>query len=315
MKAVTITDLGGVDRLHYGDIPAPEASSSQVLVRVRACSVNRLDIFTREGSHGTRLRPSGVPGLDIAGDVVQAPAGSTFEVGDRVMGVASSGAYAEYAVASPDRLAPIPPSLTFEEAAAVPTAFCAAWHCIMCKAKLQLGETVLVIAGGSGVGSAAIQIARAASARVITTVGAQEKVEKALSLGADAVIVHYQEDIRQRVMELTDGEGVDLVYDHVGQATWEKSFNSLKVGGRYVTNGVTSGHMAAIHLGRLWTRDLSVLGTSMRVEEDLQRVVELVGRGLFHPVIDRELPLSEAQQAHSIVESGRFFGKIVLRVD
>jgi NADPH:quinone reductase-like Zn-dependent oxidoreductase len=315
MKAAFITEPGPVENLVFGESPNPEPGAGQVLVQVRAASVNRVDVFTREGSHGTRARPRHVPGLDLAGDVVargiDAP---RFEVGGRVMGTGAGGTYAELAVAEESNLVSIPEGLSYEEAAAAPTAFCAGWHCLVCKAGLQVGETVLVLAGGSGVGSAAVQIAKSASARVITTVGSDAKVEKAKAIGADEVIVRTREDVTARVQQLTGGEGVDLVYDHVGQATWESSIASLKVGGRYVTNGVTSGHLAQIHLGRLWTRDLSVLGTTMRVSEDLGTVTDLIGRGVLKPVIDRVVPLEEASRAHAVLESDEFFGKVVLRV-
>ena len=298
MKAAYITEPGPADNLVYGDLPDPEPSIGQVLVRVHAASVNRVDVFTREGSHGTRARPRHVPGLDIAGEVVAVgPNAARFKTGDRVMGTAAGGAYAQLAVAAETNLAEIPKNLTGEEAAAMPTAFCAAWHCLVCKAGLKLGDTVLVLAAGSGVGSAAIQIAKSSSARVLTTVGADSKVDRAREIGADEVIVHTREDIVERVRALTDNQGADLVYDHVGQATWEASFAALGVGGRYVTNGVTSGHLAQIHLGRLWTRDLSILGTTMRVPEDIATVVDLAGRGVLKPVIDRVLPLKDAARA------------------
>jgi NADPH:quinone reductase-like Zn-dependent oxidoreductase len=316
VKAAFITEPGPIENLVYGDLPDPEPSAEQVLVRVRAASVNRVDVFTREGSHGTKARFQHVPGLDLAGDVVgRGVDAARFQIGDRVMGTGTGGSYAQYAVAAEANLALIPEHLTYELAAAAPTAFCAAWHCLVCKASLGLGETVLVLAGGSGVGSAAIQIAKAASARVITTVGSDAKVDKARALGADHVILRKREDVAARARELTGGAGVDLVYDHVGQDTWDVSIASLKVGGRYVTNGVTSGHLAQIHLGRLWTRDLSVLGTTMRVPEDLGKVTEMIGRGVLNPVIDQVVPLEEAGRAHAILESNEFFGKVVLRVD
>ena len=317
MKAAYITEPGPPENLVYGDAPDPPApSAGQVLVRVRAASVNRVDVFTREGSHGTRARPRHIPGLDLAGEIVAVgPDAGRFEAGDRVMGTGSGGTYAQLALAAESNLAKVPEGLTDEEAAAVPTAFCAAWHCLVCKAGLKLGDTVLVLAGGSGVGSAAVQIAKSASARVLTTVGTDAKAARAREIGADEVIVHTREDIAERARALTGNQGVDLVYDHVGQATWEASFASLGTGGRYVTNGVTSGHLAQLHLGRMWTRDLSILGTTMRVPEDIATVTELVGRGVLRPVIDRVLPLEDAARAHEVLESNEFFGKVVLRVD
>ena len=314
MKAAFITEAGGVENLRYGDIPEPVPTADQLLIRVEAASVNRVDLFMREGSHGARPRPGQVPGLDLAGEVTEAGDNVTsFKAGDKVMGLGSGGTYAEYAVAMPQNLVLIPEGLTFEEAAAIPTAYCAAWHCLMCKAHLEVGEVVLILAAGSGVGSAAIQIANATSARVITTVGRDDKIAKAKAIGADEVIDRTREDYAERAKELTGGQGVDLVYDHVGQATFETSIASLKQGGRYVTNGVTSGHLAQIHLGRLWTRDLSVLGTTMRVPEDLGTIAKLVERQILHANIDRILPLANASEAHAILESNDFFGKIVLR--
>ena len=208
----------------------------------------------------------------------------------------------------------MPDWLSFEEAAAIPVAFSTAWHMLLCKAQLQMGEDVLVMAGGSGVGSAAIQIAKKAGARVITTASSDEKLDKARALGADEGINYSREDFGQRVRELTEGQGVDVVLEHIGSPVWEGCFASLKRGGRFVICGVTAGHMVELHLGQLWTRDLTLIGTGQRPREDFGKIMRMVERKELRGVVDRVMPLEEAVEAHRIMEESSFFGKIVLRV-
>lgn len=315
MKAVYINEQGGLDTLIYGDLPEPEIGPGEVLVRVRACALNRVDVFTREGSHGVRRTGPSVLGLDFAGDVAALGGAVTqFQVGQRVMGVGTGGTYAEYARASADRVQPIPEGIPYEEAAGVPTVFCTVWRMLVRKAHIAPGEDVLVMAGGSGVGSAAIQVCKLHGARVFTTASTDDKLEKARGLGADVGINYRQEDFAKRVLELTGGEGVDIVFEHIGTPVWEQCFASLKRGGRLVTCGVTAGHMVQLHLGRLWTRDLSLLGSQMRPQEDLATVVKLLARRQIRGVIHAVYPLAEAARAHQMLEENSFFGKVVLSV-
>ena len=316
MKAAYITETGDPDVLTYGDLPEPTlASPNDVLVHVHATSLNRRDIFAREGSHGTRpTRFPYIPGLDLAGEVLAAGSAVTrFKPGDRVMGE-GSGTYAEVARGRDDSLALMPASLSYEEAAAIPTVFSAAYHMLICRSHLGVGETMLVMAGGSGVGSAAIQIGAAMSARIITTASSQQKLERAKNLGAHIGINYKDEDFAARVREETGGEGVDLVFEHIGTPVWEGCFASLKRGGRLVTCGVTAGHLVTLHLGQLWTRDLTLIGTAQRPAEDIADIVRLVSQGTFRGVVDSVLPLEAAMEAHRRLEASDFFGKIVLSI-
>ena len=230
MKAVYISEYGGPDKLVYGDAPEPQIGREQVLVRVRACALNRREMFVREGSHGTRTSLPLVLGMEGAGEVVQVGDGvPNFRVGDRVLG-GMPGAYAEYARSHYMDLYPIPNGMSFEEASSIYVSFATAWHLLMCKARIAMGQDVLVMAGGSGVGIAAIQIAKLASCRVLTTAGTDEKLQKAERMGADAGINYKTEDMAARVRELTDGQGVDVVLDHIGASVWEQCFASIKTG-------------------------------------------------------------------------------------
>ncbi|MSQ14271.1 MAG: hypothetical protein EXR50_00180 [Dehalococcoidia bacterium] len=316
MKAVFVVEQGGPESLVIGDLPEPEIGPDEVLVRVRAAALNRRDIFYREGSHG--LKANELPfiiGLDMAGEV--AAVGSVvrgFKIGDRVMGEAIAGAYAEYARCHPAELALIPEWLSYEEAAAIPVVFCTSWHMLLCKAGLSLGETALIMAGGSGLGSAGIQIAKRAGAAVITTAGSADKLERALALGADYGINYKEEDLAQRVKEITNGRGVDVVLEHIGTPVWEGCFASMANGGRFVICGVSAGHRVQLHLGQLWTRELTLYGTRQAPREDLAKVAELVAQKTFKAVVDRVFPLEEVAEAHKLMESDMFFGKIVLKV-
>jgi NADPH:quinone reductase-like Zn-dependent oxidoreductase len=206
----------------------------------------------------------------------------------------------------------MPENLTFEQAAAFPLTFLTAWHMLITRAGLKPGERVLVVAAGSGVGVAAVQIAKLAGAFVIATAGTDEKCEKAKALGADAVINHNREDIAEKVRELTNGRGVDVVFEHVGPAVFEQCLRSLAKGGRLVTCGATTGPTASFEIRFLFSRQLSIIGSMMGRTSELLTIVRLVGEGKLKPVIDRIFPLAEAAKAHEVLESRNFFGKLVL---
>jgi NADPH:quinone reductase-like Zn-dependent oxidoreductase len=208
---------------------------------------------------------------------------------------------------------PIPGNLSFEEAAAIPLVFLTAWHMLFNRARLCPAETVLVIAGGSGVGSAAIQIAKAAGARVIATAGSEPKLAKARELGADETLLHTGEFARE-VKKLTGGRGVDVVFEHVGAATWDQSVFSLKPGGRLVTCGATTGFESKLNINYLFSRQLSILGSFMGFKSDLFAALELFKRGMLKPVIDTVFPLDRAADAHRRLENREQFGKVVLSV-
>ncbi len=342
MKAIVFHQHGGPEVLHYTDVPEPKLHPNEVLVRVRACAVNHLDLWVRRGLPGVSIPLPHIPGSDVSGEIARVGEHvARVKVGDKVVlapGVACSrcvhclagrdnqcreftnlgymidGGCAEFVRCPEVNCFPMPANLSFEEAAAVPLVFQTAWHMLVTRAGLQPGEEVLVVAAGSGVGSAAIQIAKFLGARVIATAGSDEKLAKARQLGADEVIHHGVHKINEEVKRLTHRRGVDVVFEHVGTATWEQSVASLAPGGRLVTCGATTGFDAKIDIRFLFSRQLSLLGSYMGTKDELNTVLKLVGQGRLRPVIDRVLPLASCAEAHAILEHRKHFGKIVLTV-
>ncbi|MCS7263243.1 MAG: zinc-binding dehydrogenase [Armatimonadetes bacterium] len=340
MKASAIVAHGGFEGLRYIDLPDPQPSQKEVVIRVCACALNHLDIWLRKGIPAYRLELPHVPGSDVAGEVVAVGDGVTnVKVGDKVIvnpnltcgecewcrmgedsmcdsfgifGAKCWGGYAEYAKVPARNLIPMPENLTFEQAAAFPLTFLTAWHMLITRAGLKPSERVLVVAAGSGVGVAAIQIAKLAGAFVIATAGTDEKCERAKALGADAVINHSRENIAERVKILTDGRGVDLVFEHVGHEVFERCLASLAKGGRLVTCGATTRPTASFDIRFLFSRQLSIIGSMMGRTSELLTIVRLVSEGKLKPVIDKTFPLSEAVKAQEVLESRNFFGKLVL---
>jgi len=337
MKAVRFHEHGGPEVLRYEDAPDPIAPPGWVVVRVRACALNRLDIWQRTGLENVKIPLPHISGADIAGDIVGDD--GPFPAGTRVMvqpglscgrcerclssddsscaqydvlGYQSNGGYAELVAVPAANLIPLPPQIDFVTAAAFPLVFLTAWHMLVVKARLASSDTVLVLAAGSGVGHAAIQIAKAFRARVIATAGGERKLALARTLGADEVVDHYRDDVVRQVRSFTGGRGADVVVEHVGAATWDKSLRSLARGGRLVTCGATSGHQSQLDLRHLFARQLSLLGSYMGAKIDLLRASDLFFRGVLKPVIDSTYPLSEIAQAHRRMEGAEHFGKIVL---
>jgi 2-desacetyl-2-hydroxyethyl bacteriochlorophyllide A dehydrogenase len=341
MKAVILERHGGPDVLRVAEMPEPAIGDRDVLVRVRAVALNHLDLWVRGGLPGRSVAFPHIPGSDIAGEIVKIGAAVTnVKVGERVLlapGVSCGqceacisgrdnfcadyalfgrqifGGYAQFVRSPAVNAIPIPGNLSFEEAAAIPLVFLTAWHMLFDRARLRPAETVLVIAGGSGVGSAAIQIAKASGARVIATAGTELKLAKARELGADDTLLHAGEFARD-VKKLTAGRGVDVVFEHVGAATWDQSVFSLKPGGRLVTCGATTGFESKININYLFSRQLSILGSFMGFKSDLFAALELFRRGLLKPVIDTVMPLDCAADAHRHLENRQQFGKVVLSV-
>jgi NADPH:quinone reductase-like Zn-dependent oxidoreductase len=342
MKAIVYSEHGGPEVLKYTDAAEPEIDASEVLVRVRACALNHLDLFLRSGLPGIKIPLPHVPGSDIAGEVAKIGAKvKNVKVGERVMlqpgiscgqceqclagednkcryytlfGQMVDGGCAEYVKSPAVNVVRMPEKMSFEEAAAFPLVSITAWHMVITRAQLKPSETVLVLAVGSGVGSAAIQIAKASGARVIGTAGTKEKVLKGKELGADSMILHSENSISEEVKKMTNRRGVDVVVEHVGQATWDESIRSLAFGGRLVTCGATTGYDAKIDLRYLFTRQFSLLGSFMGSKADLFSALELYRRGLLKPVIDAVVPLEKCAEAHTRLEHREQFGKIVLRV-
>lgn len=321
MRAAFHTRQGGPDVLRVGELPDPTPGPTDVLIRVKAAALDRVDVYWREGSHGMRITPPHIGGRDMAGTVV-AVGDDVRRVypelvpGVDVVAIGRRGAHAELAVAPAVWTLPLPGGCSYEQAAAIPTAGRSAYDALVNRAAIRPGEDVLVFAGGSGVGSFGIQIARAAGCRVITTVGRPEKRSRSLELGAVGVIDHYREDVVTRVRQLTEGAGVHVVLDHVGAPVFADAIRALRPYGRYVTTGVTAGHLAELHLGRVFENGLSVLGVGrpdeQRVRQVLTELYRLVEQGSVSPVVHEVLPFEQIADAHRLMESSDFFGKIVL---
>ena len=346
MKAVYITEHGAPDALVYGELPEPAPGANDALIRVRACALNRLDAYTRAGGRGTRLRFNGNPhvlGGDVAGDVVQIGSEvSQISAGDRVvvnpritcrqcrfclageeelcrsagmLGSTISGGYAEYVSVPAANVVPIPDSLSYVQAASLPTVFLPCWTILIRKAQLRPWETLLIPSASSGVGTAAIQVAKnVIGARVIATTSSEDKARKARELGADEVINYATEDIADRVSEITGGQGVEVVLDHVGADFYPAAMRSLAMGGRYGICGVTSGYRAELQMGLMFLRYHTVFGVFMGRKDDLRQIVDLAGRGVIRGIIHRAYPLQDAAEAHRDLEALNFFGKLVLEV-
>jgi len=340
MKAARHHQHGGPDVLVYEDIPEPKIRPDQILVRVRACALNHLDLFVRAGIPGIKIPMPHILGSDIAGEVVQAG-----ELCERVQpgwrvalspglscrqcdqcvsgndnlcrryalfGYAVDGGNAELVAAPEYSAIRIPDDFTFEEAAAAPLVFLTAWHMLMARARLQPGEDVLVLSASSGVGSAAIQIAKMFQCRVIATAGGDAKLAKARELGADHAIDHYRQNISAEVRRITEKRGVDVVFEHVGVATWQRSLESLAPAGRLVTCGATTGYDAGIDLRFLFSKQWSLLGSFMGTMGELRQVLQFVFRRQLKPVIDRVYPLAEIRAAHERLEKKEQFGKVIV---
>jgi NADPH:quinone reductase-like Zn-dependent oxidoreductase len=338
MKAIRIHEFGGPEVLRYEDVADPKPRKDQVLVRVRACAMNHLDLWVRKGLPGVKLPH--IPGSDVAGEIVDVgeyvPG---FKPGQRVLlapmhfcnrctkcvaglqnqcpeftvlGNAVDGGDCELIAVPAVNIIPIPDKLDFNQAASVPLVFLTAWHMLVGRAGIRPGHTVLVLGASSGVGIAAIQIAKLFHARVISTAGDERKMQKGRELGADHVINHYQQKISEEVRKITNKEGCDIVLEHVGVATWDESTKSLKPGGTLVTCGATSGPQVGIELRFLFTRHLSLLGSYMGTMGELHEVLGHVFAGRLKPVIDRTFALKDIRAAHEYMEKSQMFGKIVL---
>jgi len=338
MKAVRIHQFGGPEVLTYEDVPDPQPRKDEVLVRVRACSLNHLDIWVRKGLPGVKLPH--ILGSDVAGEVVEVGEYvSAFKAGQRVLlapmhycrhcekcvagqqnlcrsftvlGNGVDGGDCELIAVPASNVIPIPDSLDFNQAASVPLVFVTAWHMLVGRAGIRPGQTVLVLGASSGVGIAAIQIAKFFHCRVITTAGDEAKLAKGRELGADYGINHYQQKISDEVRKITNKEGVDIVVEHVGAATWDESIKSLKSGGTLVTCGATTGPSVGIDLRHLFARQLTLLGSYMGTMGELHEVLRHVFAERLKPVVDRVFPLSELRAAHEYLEKSQMFGKVIV---
>ncbi|MGA8216661.1 MAG: zinc-binding dehydrogenase [Candidatus Sulfotelmatobacter sp.] len=338
MKAVRIHQFGGPEVLTYEEVADPRPRKDQVLVRVRACALNHLDVWVRKGLPGVKLPH--ILGSDVAGEIAEVGEYvGGFKAGQRVLlapmhycghcekcvaglqnqcraftvlGNGVDGGDCELIAVPAANVIPIPDSLDFNQAASVPLVFLTAWHMLVGRAGIRPGQTVLVLGAGSGVGIAAIQIAKFFHCRVITTAGDESKLAKSRELGADYGINHYQQKISEEVRKITNKEGVDIVVEHVGAATWDESVKSLKTGGALVTCGATTGQNVGLDLRHLFSRQLTLLGSYMGTMGELHDVLWHVFAGRLKPVVDRVFPLSELRAAHERLEKSQMFGKIVV---
>jgi NADPH:quinone reductase-like Zn-dependent oxidoreductase len=343
MKAIRFHGHGGPEVLQWEDAAEPAVRGNEVLVRVKACALNHLDLWVRRGLPNVQIPLPHIPGSDVAGEVAKVGADVTsVKVGQKVvlapgvtcgkcaacltgkdnkcrqftnLGYMIDGGCAEFVKCPEVNCLAYPENLSWEEAAAVPLVFQTAWHMLIGRAEMQPGEDVLILGAGSGVGSAAIQIARFFGARVIATAGTDAKLAKARELGADFTINHKTQKIRDEVRRITNKKGVDVVFEHVGTATWDESVASLALAGRLVTCGATAGFDAKIDLRFLFSRQLSLLGSYMGTKSELITVMKLVAAGRLKPIVDRVFPLTDARAAHEYLESGGQFGKVLLRVE
>jgi NADPH:quinone reductase-like Zn-dependent oxidoreductase len=317
VKAIRIHEDGGPEVLRYEDAPDPEPGNGDVLVELRAASLNHLDIWVRKGLPSVpKPRILGADGAGvIAGTDERVVINPGIEHDGRisVVGEHMNGTHAELIAVPRDYVHPIPGDLSFEEAAAFPLVFETAYRMLVTKARLQPDEWVLVWGIGGGVATAAMAIAKALGARVIATSSSDAKLSRARELGADETVNHETEDVAARVKEVTGG-GAHVVVEHVGEATWSRSLNAARQEGRIVVCGATSGPNPPAALHRVWWKQLAILGSTMGTRADFQGAYDLIAAGKARPVVDEVFPLAEARAAHERLEAGEQLGKIVLRI-
>ena len=339
MKAVVFHAQGGIDKLCYEEVPDPTISASEILVKVCACAVNHLDIRARRDRPEVQPFPH-ILGSDISGEVVEVGADvRNVAIGDNVvlspcipcsecvdclngdenlcdaqilLGFQTNGGYAQYVKAPAQNSIVFSSRLSYHEAAAIPMAYLTAWHMLVSRAKVRPGEDLLILSAGSGVGSAGLQIAKLCGARVFVTASTDEKLERARKMGADFTINYTTVDFGETIREETGGRGVDVVFEHVGAATWDKSIACLAKKGRLVSCGVTTGNIGEIDIRKMYQKQWTIMGSALGTTSELRAIVRLVEQGKLNPTIDRVLPLREAAEAHRIIEARENFGKICL---
>jgi len=318
MKAVRIHEDGGPEVLRYEDAPAPSPGPGEVLVQLRAASLNHLDLWIRMGLPSV-LKPRilGADGAGVLANGERVVINPGLEHADgriTVVGEHMDGTHAELVAVPSENVYPIPDDLSFEDAAAFPLVFETAYRMLVTKAALEAGEWILIWGIGGGVGTAAFQIAKALGAQTIVTSSSDAKLERARGLGAAAVVNHDSGDVVEAVMEATEGRGADVVVEHVGEATWQRSLQAARQAGRIVVCGATTGPNPPAALHRIWWKQLTIYGSTMGTKADFEGAYELVASGRAKPIVDRVFPLADARAAHEYLESGAQFGKVVLSI-
>jgi alcohol dehydrogenase len=306
-----------------GDYPKPTLQAGDVLISVKACALNHLDIFVRRGIPGRTLPLPHISGGDIAGIVAELGEGvDNVKVGDRVLidplvhgealGEDLTGGLAEFVKVPAANCIPLPEGMTFEDAAALPIAYGTAWRMLITRGQLRASETILVLGASGGVGTAAVQIAKVAGATVIAAAGSDEKLEKLRELGADYLLNYNKVDFSREAWYLTGKKGVDVVVDYTGKDTWHGSIRCCRRGGRILTCGATTGYEAVTDLRYVWTKEINIMGSNAWERRDLEILLQMVQQGKLKPIIDRVMPLEEIREAHRIIEEREVFGKVVM---
>ena len=340
MKAIRFHEHGGRQVLRYESVPDPAPRQTEVLLRVKAVALNHLDVWLRTGLPGMAVPLPKIGGCDIAGEVAAVGSlCSRIAVGQRILvspgiscgqcaaclrgadnlcrafkvigGYAMDGGCADFVCVPEVNCIPVPDSLDYQGAAAVPVTFVTAWNMLVRQARVAAGEDVLVMGAGSGVGTAAVQVAKLFGARVIAVAGTEEKLAKAKALGADEEIDYARQDLGQEIRRLTGKRGADVVFEHVGGATWQKLIPNI-ASGRLVTCGASAGYEGSVDIRYLFSKSISILGAFLGTKADMLTVVGHLARGCLRPVIDRTLPLAECAEGHRLLEERAVFGKVVL---
>ncbi|RKU31096.1 alcohol dehydrogenase [Candidatus Poribacteria bacterium] len=345
MKAVAFLEQGEIEVLQYQELDNPPLGNDEILVKVKACAVNYLDIHARRDRPEIKqkLEETGTPhilGSDIAGEIADISGNQPhLKIGDRILlapcipcgvcsdcvrgyenlcdtqellGFQTNGGYAEYVKAPAKNAIPITDTLSFIEASALPIAYLTAWHMLITRAQLSAGDDILILGSGGSVGSAGLQIAKLVGARIFATASTQEKLERAKQHGADVTINYKDVDFSEVILEETNGRGVDVVLEHVGAATWEQSISSLAKNGRLVSCGVTTGNIGEINIRKMYQKQLTIMGSALGTTKELRQLVHLAEQRRLIPIIDSTLPLKHAAKAHQLLESRRNFGKVCL---
>jgi alcohol dehydrogenase len=323
MKAMVIKAQGGLENLVYDEWPDPVARAKDVIVRVRACGLNHLDIFVRKGMPGFPVPMPFISGADIAGEICALGSEVTdWKIGDRVvvqpvtadgmMGEEVPGGMAELARVPTENLLRIPDDVSFEAAAALPVAYGTAMRMLVTRGKLKAGEKILILGASGGVGTAAVQIAKMIGAEVIAAAGDDEKLQKLRELGADHLINYKTQDFSKETWRISGKKGVDVVVNYTGGDTYVPSLRTLKRHGRLLTCGATAGFDPKTDLRFIWVRELEIIGCNGWTKEDIATLLDYVAKGRIKPVISHVLPLSQGREAEWLLEQRAVFGKVLL---
>ncbi|MEC2056299.1 NAD(P)H-quinone oxidoreductase [Peribacillus psychrosaccharolyticus] len=324
MKAVIVNQPGSAEQLQIQDFEKPKLQPGEILIHVKAAAINRTDILSREGKAGYMSNP--ILGIEVSGEVVEAAPGVTLTAGTRVMGLVNGGGYAEYVTMPADRAIVVPDTLSFEEAAAIPEVFLTAYQTLFWLGQLKDDDTVLIHAGGSGVGSAAIQLAKQMTkAKIIVTAGSEEKLAFCRSLGADITINYKEQDFDEEVLNATNNQGVDVILDFIGASYWEKNLKSIKTDGRWVLIGILGGtEVEKVNIMQLLLKRIHLKGTLLTprsdeykkelTEEFVQNAMPLFAQKKVKAIVDSVFPLTDIQSAHKQMEANKNIGKIIIDV-